>query len=173
MAAEAHMKRPTVTDPAQQLSKQFADVFQSYLECSDEVQAAIIEMVKIVKAPDATDEERESALETMAEALFPAKHNNNIGIDFDDGYESEAPVEVKRVLMQMEKEEAGFSERVSVLLEKRNMTQRDLAAGVGIGQPAISMILSRNCRPQKRTVEKIAKVLMVSPEELWPGFKDD
>ena len=44
------------------------------------------------------------------------------------------------------------------------------AAAIGVGQPAISMVLTRNCRPQRRTVEKIAKALDVSAEEVWPGF---
>ena len=45
--------------------------------------------------------------------------------------------------------------------------QIDLANASGVGQPAISMMLSRNCRPQKRTVIRIAAALGISPGELW------
>ncbi len=166
-------KRAGVADLAQLLSKLFADVFQSYLECSDKVQAAIRAMVKIINSPDATEEERESAIETIAEALFPKMNNGEIGIDFDEDYAEGAPVEMKRILQQMDKEEADFGDRVNAILQVKGMTQGDLAAAIHVGQSAVSMIISRACRPQKRTVEKIAKALKVSPEELWPGFKED
>jgi transcriptional regulator with XRE-family HTH domain len=48
------------------------------------------------------------------------------------------------------------------------MTQAQLADKLGLGQPAISMMLQRNCRPQKRTVVRLADALGVAPEELWP-----
>ncbi len=51
------------------------------------------------------------------------------------------------------------------------MSQVELAAAIGVGQPAISMMLSRNCRPQRRTVECIARALEVTPNDLWPGFR--
>jgi transcriptional regulator with XRE-family HTH domain len=49
------------------------------------------------------------------------------------------------------------------------MTQEQLAAAIGVGQPAISMMLNRNCRPQARTVKKLADALGVEIEELWLG----
>lgn len=54
-------------------SRAFADVFRAYLECSDQAQEAIREMIEIVNDPDATDEEAEAALFTIAEALFPCR----------------------------------------------------------------------------------------------------
>jgi transcriptional regulator with XRE-family HTH domain len=53
-------------------------------------------------------------------------------------------------------------------MEERGVTQTELAERIGVGQPAISNMLCRQCRPQKRTVEKIAAALEVAPEELWP-----
>lgn len=84
-----------------------------------------------------------------------------------------APPKMKQVLQDMEKEGSTFGERVNMLLETKNMTQGDLASMVGLNQSAISMLISRSCRPQRRTVEKIANALKVSSEDLWPGFKDD
>ena len=49
------------------------------------------------------------------------------------------------------------------------MTQVELAEKVGIGQPAISMMLNRTCRPQKKTVQKLAAALGVAPVDLWPA----
>ncbi len=51
-------------------SHMFAQLYQAFLECSQEVQEAVAEMVQVVNAPDATADEREAALETIAEALF-------------------------------------------------------------------------------------------------------
>jgi predicted XRE-type DNA-binding protein len=159
-------------DPGLVASKMFADVFQAYLECSDEVQAAIRDMVKIVNAPDATPEEQEAALGTIAEALFPSKHNGVLGVCLDD-CEKDAPKDVKAILKQMNHQETTFGERVNALLEAKSMTQADLAAVIEIGQPAVSMLLSRSCRPQRRTVEKIAKALKVAPEDIWPGYNEE
>ena len=38
---------------------------------------------------------------------------------------------------------------------------------------AVSMLLSRQSRPQRRTVERFARARGVAPEDLWPGFKGD
>ncbi len=173
MDVAAKNKRSAAPDSAQLLSKMFADVFQSFMECSDEVQAAVRERVRIVNAPDATEEEREGALETIAEALFPAEHERVMGVDFDGEYAAGAPPEIQRILQQMDEEQRSFGERVQAILEAQGQTQADLASAIGVGQPAVSMIISRDCRPQKRTVEKIAAALRVSPEDLWPGLKAD
>ncbi len=85
-------KRSVAPDSAQLLSKHFADVFQSYLECSDDVQAAVRDMVQVLKSSDATEEEREGALETISDALFP-KRDGKIGIDFDEDFAESAPDE--------------------------------------------------------------------------------
>jgi lambda repressor-like predicted transcriptional regulator len=153
-------------------SQLFAEVFQAYLECSNEVQVAIRDMVKVVHSSDATDDERSAALFTIAEALFPSRHNGALGFCLET-CEKEAPREIREVLHHMNKEEATFANRLEAALESKGMTQGDLAAAIGVGQPAISMMISRNCRPQRRTVEKIANVLKVAPEELWPGIQGD
>jgi DNA-binding XRE family transcriptional regulator len=151
-------------------SVMFANVFQAYLECSDEVQAAIKEMVQVINADDATYDEREAAIATISEALFPSKHNGDLGIDIEE-HEQIARGEIKALLTQMDAEEATFSLRLQQIMEHKDMTQGDLAKAIGVGQPAISMMLARGCRPQRRTVEKLAEALRVSVEDLWPGFK--
>jgi transcriptional regulator with XRE-family HTH domain len=54
-------------------------------------------------------------------------------------------------------------------MDKAGLTQEQLAEKIGVGQPAISMMLKRQCRPQKRTVQRLAEALGVAAEELWPG----
>jgi len=151
------------------VTKQFAEVFHAYLECSDEIQAAIRAMVQVMKAPDVTEDEYHGALLTIAEVLFPTKHNGSFGVDVDE-YPDEDPEEASAALKQMAQEEAIFAERLAALLESKGITQAELAAQVGVGKPAISMMLARNCRPQKRTVLKLAEALGVRPEVLWPDI---
>jgi transcriptional regulator with XRE-family HTH domain len=55
-------------------------------------------------------------------------------------------------------------------MTKSGITQEELAKTVGIGQPAISNMLKRQCRPQKRTVERLAEALKLSPQDLWPNY---
>lgn len=155
------------------VSEQFAHLLCAFRECSGEVQEVILEMAKIVEDPHATEDEREAAVATIAEALFPSGVNGTLGIDLDEVEGLASRRGEKDVLEEMDQEEATFADRVNALLAQKGMTQGQLADAIGVGQPAVSMMLSRNCRPQRRTVEKMAKALKVSPEDIWPGFKDD
>ena len=60
--------------------------------------------------------------------------------------------------------------RVRKLMKVKGITQEDLANAAEITQPAVSNLLTRGCRPQRRTVEKFAGALGVNPSELWPEF---
>jgi transcriptional regulator with XRE-family HTH domain len=68
----------------------------------------------------------------------------------------------------MEEEERVFAANLTRLLQEQKMSQAELARRVGVGPSAISMMLSRRCRPQRRTVEKIAQALGVDVRHLWP-----
>ena len=72
----------------------------------------------------------------------------------------------------MDHEEATFAERLREVMKKKAVTQEQLADRIGVGQPAISLMLQRACRPQKRTVFRLAEALGVSPDELWPNIKE-
>jgi transcriptional regulator with XRE-family HTH domain len=52
-------------------------------------------------------------------------------------------------------------------MERKNISQAELAKAIGVSQPAISLLLARKCRPQRRTVEKLAEALNVETRELW------
>jgi DNA-binding XRE family transcriptional regulator len=71
---------------------------------------------------------------------------------------------------QMDQAEAVFAATLARLMAGRQLTQAQLAVQIGVGQSAISMLLKRRSRPQRRTLGKLAEALGVPVEELWPGF---
>ena len=75
------------------------------------------------------------------------------------------------ILQRMDKQNAAFGERLEALLETKKMTQTELATEIGVQQSAISMMIGRNRRPHRRTIEKIAKALKVVPEEALAWFQ--
>jgi DNA-binding XRE family transcriptional regulator len=48
------------------------------------------------------------------------------------------------------------------------MANGQLAAAIGLKESAIDILLSRGARPQMKTVQKIADVLGVPVEDIWP-----
>jgi transcriptional regulator with XRE-family HTH domain len=68
----------------------------------------------------------------------------------------------------MRRDEVQFAERLRQIMNQKGVTQEGLAEKIGVGQSAISMMLQRQCRPQKRTIQRLAEALDVHPEELWP-----
>ncbi|HEX8323484.1 MAG TPA: helix-turn-helix transcriptional regulator [Tepidisphaeraceae bacterium] len=71
----------------------------------------------------------------------------------------------------LEGQERTFASKLDQLMKKHGMTQAELAEKTDVNQPAIANMLSRECRPQRRTIAKLAAAFGVEPEELWP-FKD-
>jgi transcriptional regulator with XRE-family HTH domain len=72
---------------------------------------------------------------------------------------------------RMEQLEAAFAATLDRLLAERQLTQAQLAERIGAGRSSISMLLKSRCRPQRRTLGKLAEALGVTVEELWPGFQ--
>ncbi len=153
MTATTKKKKAIQADANLIASEMFAKVFCAFLECSDEVQIAIKDMAEIVVDSTSTEDEKQAAVLTIADALFP--DHRSLGVDLEECEEDMCP-EVQQILRQMDAQEAMFSERVNAILQSKGWTQGDLAKAVGVGQPAISMMLSRNCRPQRHTVDRIA-----------------
>ncbi len=151
-----------------QLAPIFAQWMHALMECSDVVQGVIRDMVEIMVDPDADDEDKEMAKATFLEALFPVSHNGSLGADLAELEDEHRAGKVGQLLDEMNIEESTFGDRVKDALINRGMTQQQLGEAVGVGQPAISMMLNRESRPQRRTVEKIAEALGVSYEDLWP-----
>jgi len=152
-------------------AKHFASLFKrAYLEASEEVQQVIVNMVSVCEDRDSSQDEVEAALDTLVEALFPVSNNKDglPGIEIGELREIQDQDTKKTVLAELDLEEQTFAERLAAVLEKQEVSQSDLAERIGVGQPAISMMLARSCRPQRRTVEKIAEALNVDPAVLWP-----
>jgi lambda repressor-like predicted transcriptional regulator len=157
-------------DPELMTSRMFAQVFQAYVGCTEETQRLIRDMVEIVNDPSATEDEQLMACSTIAEALFPSRHGGHLGVDLEEAerLDAERSREIRDVHASMDRQEEHFADRVIALMRERDMTQTQLASACEIGQPAVSNLLSRWSRPQRRTVEKIAKALGVEASEIWP-----
>jgi lambda repressor-like predicted transcriptional regulator len=127
-------------------------------------------MAAIVNDPEATEHERSMACSTIAEALFPSGYAGHLGIDLEEVevLDAEDSKEFREASDSMDEEERCFADRVQAILKMRGMSQAALAEACQIGQSAISNLHSRRSRPQRRTVDKIAKALDVSPDEIWP-----
>jgi len=151
-------------------SRMFAQVFQAYMECSDDVQEIIRDMIAIVNDPEAAEDERSMACSTIAEALFASRHAGHLGMDLEEAerIEADGSKAFRATRDSMDEEESKFTDRVQAIMKMRGMNQAALADACSMGQSAISNLLSRGNRPQRRTVEKIAAALGVSPNEIWP-----
>lgn len=155
-------------------AKHFASLFKrAYLEASEEVQQVIIDMVSVCEDRDSSQDEVQSALDTLVEALFPVTNDKDgfLGIEIGELREVQDQDTKETVLAALDLEEQTFAERLAAMLELQSVSQSELADRIGVGQPAISMMLARGCRPQRRTVEKIADALGLVPADLWPTIQ--
>lgn len=143
------------------------------VECSDAVQEVVIRLLAVIKDPRTTQAERQRALMTIADALFPNSDHGEYGLDLVES-EARAAAEspaLAREVQRMNGQEATFAERVRQLMEAKRLSQQELAERVGCSQPAISQMLNRSCRPQKKTILKVAEALNVNARELWPDIE--
>jgi transcriptional regulator with XRE-family HTH domain len=149
------------------------EFLRAYLECSDEVQQAVCEMLQVLDEPSSSEEQRDMAISTIADALFRNPHQGEYGMDLAASEGEAAAVEprLQAIVKRMDEEEDSFALRLRKLMDDRRITQEELAKRIGVGQPAISNMLNRNCRPQKKTIMKLATALNVSPTVLWPGVE--
>jgi lambda repressor-like predicted transcriptional regulator len=162
-------KQRANTEFSRELGLIFAKCFRAYLECNEQVQGVIREMAEIVNSPEADEQEREMALGTLAEALFPEYDGGHLGIDLEEANKAcvENSPDGKEAQQELDRQEQAFADRLKTAMQQKGMTQAQLAGRAGVQQPAISMMLNRNCRPQQRTVRKLAEALGVTPQELW------
>lgn len=156
------------------MSEQFAKVFvRAYLEISDELQEVVKQMCQIAEDPEVDADDRESALVTLTEALFPSSHDGDIGIDIS-AIRDEAPLDVLTGPFAMiDEEDTVFARNLKLLMSERGINQAELADQIGVRQPAISMMLSRQCHPQRRTIKNLADALGVDPTDLLPSYCAD
>lgn len=148
------------------------DFAHAFRECSDEVQRVVLDMFEIVGDSNSDEDEVQMALATIADALSlnPHKGRYGMGLLESEAEAAECNDELKATIVQMDAEEESFSDRLEAEMNRLGMTQAELAQKIGIGQPAISNIINRDSRPQRKTVEKIAAALNLPPADLWASF---
>lgn len=132
-------------------------VIAAYKECGDELQTAIHDMLEVIRSSESTDDEKMSAADTIASILTPGSCEASLGEWKSDPADEAA----------MDAQEESFAERVRTLMEQQDITQSELARRIGIGQPAVSLMLRRECRPQSATIDRIAKALDVKRSDVW------
>lgn len=123
-------------------------------ECSESSQKVVVTLVGVVKDPATPAGERQQALTSIADTLFP-----NAG-----QYPGLVPKH------STETHQGLFAIRLRELLDAKRVSQQELANRIGCSQPAISQLLNRNSRPQKQTIFKLAAALSVKPTDLWPDL---
>jgi lambda repressor-like predicted transcriptional regulator len=147
-----------------------AEVLSAYLEKSAIVQAVIRDLVTILRDASLPPAERHWAETSLHDALFrrrtPPSGKPERGVSVE---ERQRLPGLREAQQRLEEEEKVFAANLARLLEEKSVSQAELARRVGVGSSAISMMLARRCRPQNRTVEKIAQALGVELRELWPG----
>src|SRR5688572_25082847 len=88
---------------------------RAFMECSDANRNIVRDMLLISVSPDADEDERQMAIATMADVLFPNFHQGDLGLELE---ESEAmgaehsPV-MKAAIAECDEQEATFARRLS------------------------------------------------------------
>lgn len=142
-----------------------ASFLAAYIECSPTIQEVVREMIIIINSDESDTDDVNAAVNTLCEALWPSK-----AADIRAAHDALCnSAEMKQIDEDIGLEHDAFSNRVRSLMSERSINQEQLARMVGITQPAVSNILTRRCRPQRRTVARFAEALGVLPAELWPS----
>jgi ribosome-binding protein aMBF1 (putative translation factor) len=144
----------------------FAVFLNAYHECSDEIRAVVDEMARIIGNRESTAEDREEAAATLIEALFPGVTGGTC-----ERFAQNMRTHGCEIRSELDAEEETFAHRLRHAMEVKGFSQQQLAALIGVSQPAISNLLNRTCRPQRGTVEKLAHALGIKPDELWPALE--
>jgi ribosome-binding protein aMBF1 (putative translation factor) len=149
-------------------SRVFVELMRIYLRCSDKIQQVVIDMLRLIDDPEATEEDRERAHGTIAGALLAFAEESATTQDGPKGgaLRLRIPPATKTLIQDQQR---AFAERLRSLRLQRGWTQQDLATRSGLGQSAVSMMENGQCRPQLGTLMKLAEALGVTKKELWPG----
>jgi len=157
------------------------ELIKQYMECSDEIQSVVRSMFAVLEHKYTTEEDRKRALSTIAEALFlnPSERHVRYSLDLSrverdsvngQTVKSRWPVVTNRS-DPVDTQEATFADRLRQFLNEKNVTQEELADRIDCTQSAISKMLSRNARPHRKTILKLAQALGVAPTDLWPQLE--
>ncbi len=129
--------------------KQRRRFWQALAECPTKDSGKVLMLIQTATDSATNITEREQATSDLLHILFA---------NFEE------------TTIQKTTHEASFAVRLKELMAAKHLSQRELAERVGCTQPAISLMLQRSCRPQKKTILKLAEALHVHPQELWPDL---
>lgn len=152
--------------------KTASSIIRALQECDPKLREAALELFDQLQNDDLDPEQAYATTALITEILFPNADQDGIpGLDLEEAEKIAPAVDPAAgpLLAEMDRQEKTFAERLRAAMARKGITQAELAAKVGIGQPAISMMLNRTCRPQRKTVQKIAAALGIGAEELWPS----
>jgi DNA-binding XRE family transcriptional regulator len=149
-------------------SLKISEVLLAFFQLDPGTQREIQEQLKRLDDPQTSAAERDRAEKTLAAILQSAGGKHRAGRVLSRA-ERFTPAH-HDLRAQMEQAEEAFAATLARLMAERQLTQAQLAERIGVGQSAISMLLKRRCRPQRRTLGKLAEALGVPVEELWPGI---
>jgi lambda repressor-like predicted transcriptional regulator len=159
------MSEPTTMRPGPDFS--VSTLLAAFLKLEKSEQEAVGAKVQAAVDPAVSDEQRrqveDAILAVLRKAGGPASGVRPLSQD------ERLSAEQRALRGRMDQEETQFAERLSRLMAERQLTQAELARRMAVGQSAVSMLLSRKCRPQPRTLGKIAEALGVGVKDLWPG----
>ncbi len=127
----------------------------------------------VIKDSATTPADRQQAFTAIADALLPnADDQEAPGLDLAASVSGSAAENLllARDIEKLDTQQATFAERLREVMEAKRVSQQELANRVGVSQPAISQMLNRDCRPQKKTILKMAEALNVQACDLWPDI---
>jgi transcriptional regulator with XRE-family HTH domain len=132
----------------------------------------VLRMLSVIEDPDSTTQETRRACSTIRAAIEVQDDPNRYGVNLGECELSAmvANPSVDRLAEELDSQEAAFAEKLRQFMKARGVTQRELASRIGCTQPAISQMLKRECRPQKKTILGLATALNVDPRDLWPDL---
>jgi transcriptional regulator with XRE-family HTH domain len=143
-------------------------------ECSEQLRSDVERLMTIVDDPNSLPGERGRAWNTLLDQfhLLP-DDESRYGMDIARSEEAAAPrfPLLANEVARMDSQETLFADRLRQIMKDKNVTQQQLAERIECSQPAISQMLSRKCRPQRKTLEKLASALSVDVHELWPDLE--
>lgn len=125
---------------------------------------AITPRIRVLMDDRTPESERLRELRTISDMLFAGPQDPEAGLAGGDAEGGPARVSMNSM-------EDVFIERVRNLMERKRISQTDLAGRIGCTQPAISQMFNRRRRPQKQTILKIADALEVDARDLWPDLE--
>lgn len=143
-------------------------------ECSEQLRTDAERLMTIVDDPNSLPGENGRAWNTLLDQfhLLP-DDEGRYGMDLarsEAGAAGRYPLLASEV-ERMDSQETLFADRLRQIMKDKNITQYELAERIECSQPAISQMLNRKCRPQRKTLDKIALALSVDVRELWPDLE--